>query len=319
MANRDVEDLDQVTKDDPKSPKNIRKKIDLAAIIADMDHTNLILALIAANPDLDDILPDDPNLRNDVTDIRQKIAEQRLRFSENAGEINTIVERHVHVHLWDEKTSERLKALGASVAALFKQAMEKLVEAKTQLIDNDSRETISVDEAYDGFKSSFRGMVDFIKGDIPVGKIGMMLIGALPPENKEAALRVASSAVDDVLDAELEPVSDPIVFHDDDALFQDDALYEDDAPVQDTPPINTDETLYVVRSTTPSSPHYITDLPGADTYVKAEAARFGQEEAQQRAEDLSDYAATKGFGYRYQIEDAAVSKGYQLGSAIRLN
>lgn len=340
MASRDTN-----MRQRPKASDGNPHHLDLAQIIARMDHTTLVVALIAANPDLDDILPDDPKLKEDMADIRAKIAERRLRLDQHPGEINRIVENNVHIHLWDQHTSERLKALGASVAALFKTAMEKLVEAKVQFIDNDTRETMTPKEALDGFKESFRGMAEFIKGDIPVGKIAMMLVGSLPPkeEDKEAVIRVASGAVGDILDAKLNPVAQPSTSLGDD-LFDDDALYEDDVETKpkfvaqasassSNDPFDDDAlygeedlegadqavTQYVIRSSTPVSPHYVTDKPGETSYNRADAAKFSKREADQLAEDLSSYAATKGYGYRYQTEEADIKPIHQISSSYRLS
>lgn len=326
----------------PKATDGNPHQLNLAQIIARMDHTTLVVALIAANPDLDDILPDDPQLKEDMADIRAKIAERRLRLDQHPGEINRIVESNVHIHLWDQHTSERLKALGASVAALFKTAMEKLVEAKVQFIDNDTRETMTPKEALDGFKDSFRGVVEFIKGDIPVGKIAMMLVGSLPPkeEDKDAVIRVASGAVGDILDAKLDPVATSSLGGD---LFDDDSLYDDDLDTkhktvaqpasQSNDPFDDDAlygeevlesackttTQYVIRSTTPVSPHYVTDKPGYPSYNRADAAKFSKQEADQLAEDLSSYAATKGYGYRYQTEESDIKPTHQISSGYRLS
>lgn len=311
MTSRDIN-----TRPRQKASDGNPRKLDLAEIMARMDHTTLAVALIAANPDLDDILPDDSKLKQDMADIRARIAERRLRLDQHPGEINSIVEKHVHIHLWDQHTSERLKALGASVAALFKTAKEKLIEAKVQFVDNDTREAMTPKAALDGFKNGLRGMVEFIKGDIPVGKIGMMLVGALPPkdEDKAAVMRVASAAVGDNLDAKLDPVAQPSTSLGDD-LFQDDALYDDDVVKAADQAV----TQYFVRSTTPTSPHYVTDKPGVTSYHRADAALFGQQEAQQLAEDMSDYAATKGYGYRYQTEEAEIKVTHQISSGYQLS
>lgn len=284
-------------------------QLDLAEVMENMDQTRLVLALIATNPDLDDILPDDPKLKSDVADIRQKIAERHLRFQESPWEISSVVERHVHVHLWDEHTSDRLKALGSAVVDLFKLGKEKVIAAKVQLIDNDTRETISVEDAYKGFKDSLREMVGFMKLDYPIKELQRMQAAALSPEESKDAARVASSAVGDVLDKSLEPIMDKKTVSD---VVENDSIWGDVNVDNDAGP---DDARYVVRSTTYNSPHYITEKPGINTYTRADAALFSKADAEQLAKDHSSYAASKGYGYRYQVEEATLSADNSLHAA----
>ena len=68
------------------------------------------------------------------------------------------------------------------------------------------------------------------------------------------------------------------------------------------------EALYVVRSSTAQSPHYIRGGEGADgtmkTYDRAEAGSFTKSQAELLAHDWTEYAVTKGYGYTYRIEQA---------------
>lgn len=309
--------------------------IDLADVIENMDQTSLVLALIATNPDLDDILPDDPKLKDDVANIRRKIAERHLSFQDSPWEISSVVERHVHVHLWDKNTNDRLKALGAAVVDIFRIAKERVIAAKSQIFDNDTRETISVEEAYNGIRDSFVGLIHLMTRDIPLKSIRDADRRLVDKQNGEAAIRIASSAVNIVLsdslrtvvqeksastdtdnepiwesmDADNEPANEPIW----ESMDADNELESESTK-------RNDDTLsqggkFLVRSSTYNSPHYITSKPGINTYTRADAALFSKDEAELLAEDHSNYAASKGYGYRYQIEEADLSAINSLRSA----
>lgn len=193
-----------VPKDDPKTA-------DLSHVLDEMDHTSLVIALVAANPDLEDILPNDAHLKRDVEDIRRKIAERQLQLAENAREIHHVVQRHIHLHLWDEHTSDRIKALGSAVADLFRTAKDKMVEAKVQLIDNDDREVISFREGAAQFGQIFRSMVLFIKDPTQFAPQSLEeeVIESIDPDDTRPVVRLASSAAGVVLDADLEEIEDP--------------------------------------------------------------------------------------------------------------
>ena len=137
-------------------------KFDLASIIDRMNEQQLIVALVAISPELDDILPDDPQLKRDVESARKKIADRQLSLTDDTKQVSQVVEQSVHIHLWDEQTSARVKELGAGVINLFQDIKEKLVEAKKKYIDGDDRNVISFEEAFSGFKDGLRDMVDFI-------------------------------------------------------------------------------------------------------------------------------------------------------------
>lgn len=315
----------------------IPNRINLAAILEEVDHTRLVVALVATNPELEDILPDDPQLKRDVANVREQIAERQVQSggkNESADGVQNIVAQHVHIHLWDQQTSERVKELGASVVGLFQNIRDQLIQAKEKYIDGDNRDVISFDEALDGFKNGLGGMVDFMtrrdraaetpEGGYPPGAgpwgVSKELVEALPAADEEAVVRLASSAVGEVLDEKLEPVSAPdpakAVYS-----FGNRDRSEPEPPMDDFldgPPL-VDDTLYVVRSSTLQSPHYITDKAGENTYDKAEAAQFPLDEAEKLAGDHSDYAATKGYGYRYQIEEAGAGQAQQLHAGASLS
>lgn len=478
--------------EEPSAPP---RRIDLAAILERMDQSELVVALIAINPELEDILPDDDQIRQDVANVRQQLAERHLRLNDNPAQVGNVVQQHVHVHLWDEKTSERVRELGTAVVSLFQNLKDKLVEAKAKYLDGDGRDVISFEEAYAGFQVGLRGMADFITrrdrsndtagrpwpadapdkasadpSDPKIKWWGYVLanFGAVPSreylENlqlkrdaEKAVVRLASSAVDEVLDDDLEPVAAPAAPKPEPAATAPAATPEktasgggktysfagrdksepeptmddfdgppppmDDAPRNPAPtdqrhaemaantgttlPAPTeneltclklclnydtreaqlsdnysnggaaefrealgwnekqvaaligsmeakgygsmddegvngqsadifwlhedavnmvfdmieaeDETLYVVRSSTPNSPHYITSEAGKHTYNKGEAAQFPLDEAERLAGDHSDYAATKGYGYRYQIEEAGPAQAHQLRTGAALS
>lgn len=423
------------------------KRIDLASIMERMDETELVVALVAINPALEDILPEDEQLKRDVASVRQKLAENHLRLNDgpdSPSKIGIVVKREVHVHLWDEKTRERLKELGTAVLGVFQNIKDKLVEAKAKYIDGDGRDVITFEEAYAGLQAGLRGMADFVTrrdrssepasapwptdapdratadpSDPKIKWWGYVLgnFGAVPSkeylenlqlkrdaEATKDVVRLASSAVDEVLDDELEPVNEqaaeltqnqqpspmvmiavkgedtylddgaePSTFLDEtfpvpldrfiktvsdqwspgdydlaeDFYGRDDDLLKLVAEVEGNPQkfefepdenvitnlsatiSNADEvtaflksqmpeqdpTLYVVRSTTPHSPHYITDTPGKTTYNKKEAALFTHDDAELLAGDHSSYAASKGYPYRYRHEEAGQTQAQQLRAA----
>lgn len=471
-------------KEDETREERFQSKFDLAAIVDRMDQTELVVALIAINPELEDILPEDEQLKRDVANIRQRLFERQLRLNDgpdSSAQVASVVQRHIHVHLWDADTSERLKRLGTAVVDLFRNLKETMVETKAKFINGDGRDVITFEEAYAGFKAGLRGMADFItrrdrsKGspegpwpaDMPdkdtadpadpkIRWWGYLLgnFGAVPSKEHLEALhlkrdtetakdvvRLASSVVDEVLDDELEPVAAPAVknvlkqtsaqtavitvkgedtyldmmegddgaaqttfldktydvpmdrflelvsndwrsgkfdlaeefFGRDDELLKLVAELQGDVEMFDVEPeehvitrftatiANADEimsfvqsqtpakkdnskkysfrtgsdteperpangsgqtnddALYVIRSTTQQSPHYITDEPGKHTYDKNEAAVFTQEEAELLAGDHSDYAATKGYGYRYKTEEAGPTAALQHRAGASLS
>lgn len=186
-----------------------REEDNLTRAIAEMDETSLVLSLVAANPALEDILPEDSHLLRDVADIRRKIAERQLQFGEHTSEIKHIVNRHVHLHLWDEHTHDRIKALGASVAGLFRMAKDKIIDAKVQLIDNDDREVIGFGEAARDFKETIKSMAGFLRGHVapaPLQEATDEVLEPIPEEDRIAAVRLASAAAGDALDADLKEV-----------------------------------------------------------------------------------------------------------------
>lgn len=294
--------------------------IDLADVIENMDQTSLVLALIATNPDLDDILPDDPKLKDDVANIRRKIAERHLSFQDSPWEISSVVERHVHVHLWDKNTNDRLKALGAAVVDIFRIAKERVIAAKSQIFDNDTRETISVEEAYNGIRDSFVGLINLMTRDTPLKSIRDAYRRLVDKQNGEAAIRIASSAVNIVLSDSLRTVvqeKSASTDTDNEPIWE---SMDADNELESESTKRNDDTLsqggkFLVRSSTYNSPHYITSKPGINTYTRADAALFSKDEAELLAEDHSNYAASKGYGYRYQIEEADLSAINSLRSA----
>lgn len=176
----------------------------LSDLIGAFDEDTIAIALVAMNPDLEDILPEDSHLKRDVSDIRRKIADRMLTLEDNPREIHSVVQRHVHLHLWDQHTSDRIKALGKSIVGMFK-------NVKTQLIDNDNRNTMTVGEAVQSFRDSFRGAKHFVGGLLtsPVDKAAAEeVLEEIAPETREAAIRLASAAVGDLLDANLETIAD---------------------------------------------------------------------------------------------------------------
>lgn len=294
--------------------------IDLADVIENMDQTSLVLALIATNPDLDDILPDDPKLKDDVANIRRKIAERHLSFQDSPWEISSVVERHVHVHLWDKNTNDRLKTLGAAVVDIFRIAKERVIAAKSQIFDNDTRETISVEEAYNGIRDSFVGLINLMTRDTPLKSIRDAYRRLVDKQNGEAAIRIASSAVNIVLSDSLRTVvqeKSASTDTDNEPIWE---SMDADNELESESTKRNDDTLsqggkFLVRSSTYNSPHYITSKPGINTYTRADAALFSKDEAELLAEDHSNYAASKGYGYRYQIEEADLSAINSLRSA----
>lgn len=357
MRNPDTEKEDQI---------NERNRINLAALLERVDHTQLIVALVATNPELEDILPEDPQLTRDVARVREEIATRQRRSSDNAtnaSEVQNIVAQHVHIHLWDQQTSQRVKELGASVVGLFQTIREQLIEAKAKYIDGDSRDVISFEEAVDSFKSGLGDMIDFLtrrdraattpkattipkatttskatpKKNKPHDIVGpweaaKRRVETLPSADKEAVVRLAASAAGEVLDKHLKPVSNT-------ATKASTAAYkfgkrdrsEPDPEMDDyfdgPPPFSMqdedgeeDEVLYVVRSTTPRNPHYLTGgTEKRKTYNKTEAGQMTKAEAEQMAHDWSDYAQSKGYGYSYQIEEAAMSQKNSLQADASLS
>jgi hypothetical protein len=56
----------------------------------------------------------------------------------------------------------------------------------------------------------------------------------------------------------------------------------------------------------------VTGNPDAPTtYAKNMAGQFGKDEAERLSQDWSDFAATKGYGYRYQVEEAGAELAHQ--------
>lgn len=146
----------------PRFSGKRRSGFDPLKLIEGADAQTLVLALVATNPSLDDLLPDDPKLRADLHDIRARITQRQLALNADASEIKNVVHQHVHVHLWDQHTQDRLKSFGRSIIDFVILTKNKVVEAKAALIDNDARETISATEALRDFKIAFKSMVLFM-------------------------------------------------------------------------------------------------------------------------------------------------------------
>lgn len=213
---RDGETLDEEPK--PVAERKTHPAFDPFKLIEETDEQTLVLALIATNPALDDLLPDDPKLRVDLDAIRSRIAQRQLALNTDAGEIKNVIHQHIHVHLWDEKTQDRLKALGRSMIDFVVMAKDKVMEAKVALIDNDDRQTVSPSEFAQAFKDSFYGMVGFMRGkdtekplfewdDQSVVEPAVLAedMGSFFPDkdDQDAAVRLISSAMGEPLDAEL--------------------------------------------------------------------------------------------------------------------
>lgn len=214
--------------EEPKSvaERKLRPVFDPLKLIEETDEQTLVLALVATNPALDDLLPDDPKLRADLDVIRSRIAQRQLALNTDAGEIKNVIHQHVHVHLWDENTQDRLKSLGRSMIDFVVMAKDKVMEAKVALIDNDDRNTITYTEFFGSFKDSFSSMVGFMRGkDFGKPHFGSDEdenaviepaefaedMGSFFPDREEdqhAAVRLISAAMGEPLDAQLEEVKD---------------------------------------------------------------------------------------------------------------
>jgi hypothetical protein len=178
-------------------------RLNLSELISEMDEETIFLAIVAANPELDYTLPNDPKLREDLNEIRTRIAQRALKLNANAGAINNEIHKHIHVHLWDEGTQDRIRSIGRSMIDFLARVKSKLVESKVALIDHDDRETISPSEFAKLFKESFLSMVDFMRGKssepsvIKPDDLKEDLMSAFPSEKDQVlAVDLISHAID---------------------------------------------------------------------------------------------------------------------------
>jgi hypothetical protein len=137
---------------------------DFMRMTQEMDRETLILSLAALNTSLQDMLPDDRMLRRDLASARLQLIQQKLGLGSDNDEIGSVIHRHIHVHLWDEGTREKVADIGRSVVGFMKGAMKAVGE----FAEAERHGTMTPKEAWRDFTTGFTGMVDFMRpgGDL---------------------------------------------------------------------------------------------------------------------------------------------------------
>lgn len=150
-----------VLEPDNEEPKGqARRVLEFMRMAEEMDRETLVLSLAALNTSLRDALPNDRALHRDLSEVRLQLLQRRLDVGSSNQELESVVHKHIHVHLWDEGTRERVAALGNAVVGFARKAMEMAEE----FVEADRRATMKLKEAGQEFYSAFSGMVSMLSG-----------------------------------------------------------------------------------------------------------------------------------------------------------